>query len=85
MLLDLSHNAITEVLERERERKREREGKRGIHRERGRRSGRETGEWVGGACPPDMLRMYSKKHLPDIEQWSRAVAPTSSRGGLVLA
>ena len=29
--------------------------------------------------------MYSKRHLPDIEQWSRAVAPTSSRGGLVLA
>ena len=29
--------------------------------------------------------MYSKRHPPDIEQWSRAVAPTSSRGGLVLA
>jgi len=26
--------------------------------------------------------MYSKRHLPDIEQWSRAVAATSSRGGL---
>ena len=26
-----------------------------------------------------------KRHLPDVEQWSRAVAPTSSRGGLVLA
>ena len=31
------------------------------------------------------LVMHSKRHLPDIEQWSRAVAPTSSRGGLVLA
>ena len=29
--------------------------------------------------------MHSKRHLPDIEQWSRIVAPTSSRGGLVLA
>ena len=28
--------------------------------------------------------MYSKRHLPDIEQWCRAVAPTSSRGGIVL-
>jgi len=30
--------------------------------------------------------MYSKRHLPDIESsGARAVAPTSSRGGLVLA
>ena len=27
---------------------------------------------------------YSKSCLADIEQWSRAVDPTSSRGGLVL-
>jgi len=26
-----------------------------------------------------------KRHSPDIEQWSRAVAPKSSRGGLILA
>jgi hypothetical protein len=26
-----------------------------------------------------------KRHLPDIEQWSRAMALTLSRGGLVLA
>ena len=25
------------------------------------------------------------RHMPDTEQWSRAVDPTSSRGGLVLA
>ena len=29
--------------------------------------------------------MYSKGRLPDTEQWSRAEAPTSSRGGLILA
>ena len=29
--------------------------------------------------------LLDKRHLPDIEQWSRAEAPTSSRGGLVLA
>ena len=37
-------------------------------------------------CPPsNEFRMYSKTHLPDIEQWSRAVALASFRGGLVLA
>ena len=29
--------------------------------------------------------MHSTRHLPEMEQWSRAVAPVSSRGGLVLA
>ena len=28
---------------------------------------------------------YSKRHLPDIEQWSRKMAPMTSRGGLVMA
>jgi len=32
----------------------------------------------------DLAAMF-KRHLPDIAQWNRAVAPTSSRGGLVLA
>ena len=31
------------------------------------------------------LALVFNRHLPDIEQWSRAMAPTSSRGGLVLA
>ena len=40
----------------------------------------------GAACVADRVPlMYSKKDLTDIEQWSRTLAPTSSRGGLVLA
>ena len=39
------------------------------------RSGRlQPSRWEGG-----------ERHLPDIEQWCRVMAPTSSRGGLVLA
>ena len=32
----------------------------------------------------DRTSIY-KRYLPDLEQWSRAVAPTTSRGGLVQA
>ena len=37
----------------------------------------------GGRCKVPM--MCSKRHVPDIERWSRAVAPTSSPGRPVLA
>jgi len=36
------------------------------------------------ACTP-IEAVSEQDLLPDIEQWSRAVAPTSSRGGLGLA
>ena len=49
----------------------------------GKEQGREQSKRVFTFCGESRKQRIPTRHPPDTQQWSRAVAPTSSRGGLI--